>query len=259
VFHMRIERRGALSSLLLAATTSLPSAPAIAITPSSAGSSLFRLELPPSFVKLNSAQSPDVLLFAGDFRNMIASTGAATTISVQRIAQKPAWLPSTTTAAPDAAQALAELRDSQSGLPSGCRSQVMPSTVELDNIGGLAFEFLTPLTGNGADPTKASPDLVRHTLVRAAPLPSSDRMLVLWAGARGADWDAGVGEELRAAARSFSVAGEALGTTKTTTAASEPLASPQQPASVPQQAASFPSCSNAHYGPSWAAAEDCAS
>jgi hypothetical protein len=177
---------------------------AVACRPSQAfGSSPnFSLDLPKSFVRLSAGgtASPDVLLSAGDFRGMIAATGAATTISVQRIYQ-PTILPSSAEASPTAAAALARLRDSQSGLPSGCISQVIGSTVVLDDR-GLGFEFLTPLTGNGLDPKAASPDLVRHSLVRVASA-ADGVVLVLWAGARSADWDAGAGNELREAANTF--------------------------------------------------------
>lgn len=72
------------------------------------------------------------------------------------------------------------------------------------------FEFLTPLIGNAAHPETLSADFVRHTIVRATPLPAADgtapsTMVVMWAGARATDWNDGVGAELVAAARSFDV------------------------------------------------------
>ena len=83
-----------------------------------AGPPPFRLTLPPDFVKLGSTNGQDVLLMAGDFRGMIANTGAATTISVQRLSFS---LPEGSSMAEAAAEQLASLRDSQTGLPAGCQ------------------------------------------------------------------------------------------------------------------------------------------
>ena len=47
----------------------------------------FSLTLPPTFVELSNINGQGVLLMAGDFSNLIAETGAATTISVQRLAR----------------------------------------------------------------------------------------------------------------------------------------------------------------------------
>ena len=168
----------------------------------------FTIELPPSFVKLSSVASPDVLLVAGDFRNLIGATGAATTISVQRVTLRPGLLPVQPDEASAAAAALASFRDSQAG--NGYVSWPLASTIQWDAHAGLIFEFLTPLIGNAAHPETLSADFVRHTIVRATPLPAADgtapsTMVVMWAGARATDWNDGVGAELVAAARSFDV------------------------------------------------------
>ena len=240
------------TGLMLAASSS--STAAIAASPLSSPVA-FALQLPPSFVKLSNTQSPDILLFAGDFRNMIASTGAATTITVQRLPVRPGLLPVTSDEeASSAARKLAAVRDSQSGL--SCDSEVLGSTVKLDAASGeLSFEFLTPLTcggGGGASTSEASAELVRHTLVRAALLPSGDgdaagdRLLVLWAGARAADWDAGVGAELEAAGRTFAVG------------SASPTKPQEQMRSGVQSGASLANrCTNAHYGPGWAGTSSC--
>ena len=206
---LRLSRRS-LGHLFTAAAVSFSTVDSLALAPQA-----FRLTLPSSFVKLSTANSPEVLLSAGDFRGMIASTGAATTISVQRLDKALSLLPRTSddpTAATAAAEAFARLRDSQSGLPAGCTSVVLPSTVSVDQNGVLGFEFLTPLTGNEADPTVASPDLVRHSLVRAAASglesgsdSTTGTAIILWAGARATDWDAGAGAEIREAAATFAV------------------------------------------------------
>ena len=168
----------------------------------------FSIDLPPSFVKLSSVASPDVLLVAGDFRNLIGATGAATTIAVQRVTLRPGLLPVQPDEAPAAAAALASFRDSQAG--NGYVSWPLASTIQWDAHAGLTFEFLTPLIGNAAHPETPSSDFVRHTIVRATPLPAADgtapsTMVVLWAGARATDWNDGVGAELIAAARSCDV------------------------------------------------------
>ena len=168
----------------------------------------FSIDLPPSFVKLSSVASPDVLLVAGDFRNLIGATGAATTISVQRVTLRPGLLPVQPDEASAAAAALASFRDSQAG--NGYVSWPLASTIQWDAHAGLTFEFLTPLIGNAANPETLSADFVRHTIVRATSLPAADgtapsAMVVMWAGARATDWNDGVGAELVAAARSFDV------------------------------------------------------
>ncbi len=212
----------------------------------------FSLTLPPTFVELSNINGQGVLLMAGDFSNLIAETGAATTISVQRLAranvlglkEADGWRGA------EAAAALARLRDSQSGLPSGCVSRLIPSSLVADGA-RLGFELLTPLTCNGEDAIAPPPELSRHTLVRAELLldeqgEPTDDLIVLFAGARESDWS-GVGAELRAAAETFVVhRPQARGVEG---AVGDDGGDRRRPVR--------PRCPNAHLGPKWAAS-DCA-
>ena len=145
----------------------------------------FTLQLPSTFVRLSSPQDKKTLLVAGDFSRLIGTEGAATTISVQLLDSR---LPSTIS---EAAAELTRQRDSVAGI---CTSRILPSTLLQDGDGGLTYEFLTPLVCSGLDPERST--LTRHTVARALPI-DGGATLVLWAGARAADWDDGVGTELK--------------------------------------------------------------
>ena len=228
---MRLDlgRRSLASLLSTAALTALPRSPLAAAPPP------FSLTLPPDFVKISATSGQGVLLMAGDFRGMIAGTGAATTISVQRLEKFTLPPPAADNGAAlnEAASTLARLRDAQSAAVG--QSELIATSVASDGS-MLSFEFVTPLVANGYA-GEDSPSLKRHTLARA--LESKDGSgggLVLWAGAREADWQAGAGDSLRAAAATFGV--------------------PQGDAAMPlpEPRRTEPARTNAHYGPDWAAA-----
>ena len=183
---MLVERR-----FCLGAAVALLSAPSL--RKASAAPPPFTLSLPSNFVKLSSPQDKRTLLVAGDFSKLIGSEGAATTISVQLLESR---LPAGVS---EAAEALARQRDSVAGI---CPSRILPSTLMQDGDGGLSFEFLTPLVCSGVDVDR--PDLTRHTIARALPI-DDGATLVLWAGARAAEWDDGVGTELKKCARTLAL------------------------------------------------------
>ena len=169
----------------------------------------FSIDLPPDFVVLKAPTAPSyasrsslggVIFVAGDYRNTIATTGGATTISIQLLDRAPA--PAATT---ELADALASVRDASSGLPVKGATQVLTDTLRRVDEGGSSFEMLTPLIAG--DPRSTTPDLVRHTLVRTLPFApaGSSGLLVLWAGARESDWRSGAGDALRAAAETLVV------------------------------------------------------
>ena len=117
----------------------------------------FTIELPPSFVKLSSVASPDVLLVAGDFRNLIGATGAATTISVQRVTLRPGLLPVQPDEASAAAAALASFRDSQAG--NGYVSWPLASTIQWDAHAGLILSFSLRSSATPPIPRRCRPTL----------------------------------------------------------------------------------------------------
>ena len=194
----RSSRREALTIAAAVATSALlapPRALAAAKPP-------FRLTLPPDFVKIGSTNGQDVLLMAGDFRGMIAGTGSATTIAVQRVAMAERQMaPRGEEAVAEMAARLTRLRDTQAA-PSGCVSELVPSSLAFDGT-TLTFEFFTPLVCAGTSLAETPADFKRHTLARAVADQDGGGLLVLWAGARASDWDAGAGEALRAAAATF--------------------------------------------------------
>ena len=199
---MLVARRS-VASLLAAALSTRDSGPLLGAEPPPS----FQLTLPPNFVKIGSTNGKEVLLMAGDFRGMIASTGAATTISVQRVTSTAATLPIDGLVEPEAAaKQLVRLRDLQSGLPAGCVSQVIPSSVSFDGS-ILGVEFLTPLVSNNVEDSYSVEELKRHSLARAVSSKEGDALLVMWAGAKVKDWDEGAGEALRAAASTFGLSG----------------------------------------------------
>ena len=164
---------------------------------------------------------------------MIAGTGAATTISVQRLGQLELPTSEDNAAATAAAGALARLRDAQSAAVG--QSELVAGSAVYDGS-ALSFEFVTPLVSIGTSADEVSPSLKRHTVARAVKSKDgSGGGLVLWAGARESYWQAGAGDSLRAAAATFGVPGGGS------------VAPPE-----PQR--TVPSNSNAHYGPGWAAA-----
>jgi len=224
---LRLSRASLLSATAL---ISHPVFPLLAAAPPP----LFHLTLPPDFVKIGATNGQgNVLLMAGDFRGMIASTGAATTISVQRL--QTLELPEVSedaAAAAAAASMLARLRDTQSAAVG--QSELILASVTFDGT-TLGFEFLTPLVGDiGTSAADVPDELKRHTLAVASK-DSRGGAVVLWAGAREADWQAGAGVTLRAAAATF-------GVTATDGTA------------MPMPLRTIESRTNAHYGPEWAAA-----
>ena len=174
--------------------------------PAAASDPIFSLQVPDTLVTLGKRGASEYLTVAGNF-----ATG--TLLSVQLLANadlRGLVLPSEVTSDREAfalAAALAALRDKASGVDA--TSAVLGASAL---GGGVEFEMTTPLVGDRASTAQlADPELSRRTVARALLLPPEvgaatsepAGLLVLWAGAKQINFDAGDGPMLRGAAETF--------------------------------------------------------
>ena len=218
----------------IAAAAASPTAASLAATASAAAASAappiaVQLTLPDDFVRVSRSGRPgsNFLLVSGNFR-----TGSTLTVETVGPAQlrpsaKVQPIPATAYRAPlDAAgagalaAALVRYRDASSGLDA---TSMPAEGVSLGGGGArLQFEFDTPLV---FPPRPEDKELSRRTLVNVILVgadgesdgerdgePDGERdgeraptMVVLWAGAKRSEWDAGLGDAFRKAAASFDI------------------------------------------------------